>query len=96
MHSSSPHLWLPTCILSLLVRALFEGNRFGMKKRLGCWRLGLCQVMSGTTIMGTKTMLAGRPGFQSPEMNVLAYQVMFMSLVLYFLCCLATQIWPGL
>ena len=28
---------------------------------------GLCQVMSATNIMGTKTMLSGSPGFQAPE-----------------------------
>ena len=28
---------------------------------------GLSQVISETNIIGTKTMLAGSPGFQSPE-----------------------------
>ena len=28
---------------------------------------GICQMMSVTNIIGTKTMLAGSPGFQSPE-----------------------------
>ena len=28
---------------------------------------GLTQAMSGTTVIGTKTMMAGTPGFQSPE-----------------------------
>lgn len=28
---------------------------------------GLARVMSNTTVMGTKTMLAGTPGYQSPE-----------------------------
>ena len=28
---------------------------------------GLSQVMSATNVIGTKTMLAGSPGFQPPE-----------------------------
>ena len=28
---------------------------------------GLSQIMTGTNIIGTKTMLAGSPGYQSPE-----------------------------
>ena len=29
--------------------------------------LGLCQVTTGTNIIGTKITLVGSPGFQSPE-----------------------------
>ena len=61
---------------------------------------GLCQVMSGTTIIGTKTMLAGSPGFQSPEQlrnesvgsPSDVYALGTVILVLFG----ETQVWPGL
>ena len=61
---------------------------------------GLCRVMSTTSVVGTKTMLAGSPGFQSPEQlrneNLgLPTDVYALGAVLYVLFG-ETQVWPGL
>ena len=71
----------------------------------GSWKVfladfGLCRVMSTTNVVGTKTMLAGSPGFQSPEQlrneNLgLPTDVYALGAVLYVLFG-ETQVWPGL
>ena len=56
--------------------------------------------MSGTNVIGTKTMLAGSPGFQSPKqlrnesvgMPSDVYALGAVALVLFG----ETQVWPGL
>ena len=61
---------------------------------------GLSQIMSGTTRIGTKTMLAGSPGFQSPEQLRgesigLPSDVYALGAVLLVLFG-ETTVWPGL
>jgi len=56
--------------------------------------------MSGTNVVGTKTMLAGSPGFQSPEQLRneslgLPSDVYALGAVLFILFG-ETQVWPGL
>ena len=61
---------------------------------------GLSQIVSGTTRIGTKTMLAGSPGFQSPEQLRgesigLPSDVYALGTVLLVLFG-ETTVWPGL
>lgn len=61
---------------------------------------GLSQIMSGTNVIGTRTMLAGSPGFQSPEqlkndsigLPTDVYALGAVLLVLYG----ETPVWPNL
>ena len=61
---------------------------------------GLSQIMSGTHIIGTKTMLAGSPGYQSPEqlrnestgISSDVYALGAVILVLFG----ESPVWPGL
>ena len=70
-----------------------------------CWKVylgdfGLSQIMSETNVIGTKTMLAGSPGFQSPEQ--LKGECIGISADVYALGAVIlvvfgeTQVWPGL
>ena len=61
---------------------------------------GLSQIMSNTNIIGTKTMLAGSPGFQSPEQlrnetTGLASDVYALGAVLLVLFG-ESPVWPAL
>lgn len=61
---------------------------------------GLSRVMSGTTIIGTRTMTAGTPGYQAPE-QLKAESIGVHSDVYAFGCDIITLyqekvLWPGL
>ena len=63
--------------------------------------IGLAQVMSGTNVVGTKTMLAGSPGFQPPEQQLKSESVGLPSDIYAIGAVLLvifgeTQVWPGL
>ena len=61
---------------------------------------GLSRVMSGSAVIGNKTVMAGTPGYQAPE-QLKAESVGTHSDVYAFVCVIVTlyqerMLWPGL
>ena len=71
-HSSSRHQTFKHPGELVLKQLTHSSHYFPLQVESGSWKVflgdfGLSQTMSGTNIIGTKTTLAGSPGFQSPE-----------------------------